>query len=145
VALLGSSGSGKSTLLLAIAGLEQPDTGKIYLTGRDASYQTVQEGNIGFVFQHYGLFKHLTIRENIAFGLDIRKFGKKQATQRKKELLELVQLSGLGNGYPSQLSWGQRQRVALKKSAKSHDSWKIRVLFSADGLPLKSLMAQEFK
>ncbi|BAZ37095.1 sulfate ABC transporter ATPase subunit [Calothrix sp. NIES-4101] len=116
VALLGPSGSGKSTLLRAIAGLEQADTGRIYLTGRDATYQTVQERNIGFVFQHYALFKHLTIRENIAFGLDIRKTPKSQAHKRADELLELVQLTGLGNRYPSQLSGGQRQRVALARA-----------------------------
>ena len=116
VALLGPSGSGKSTLLRAIAGLEQPDTGRIYLTGRDATYQTVQERNIGFVFQHYALFKHLTVRENIAFGLDIRKVSKPKALNRADELLELVQLKGLGNRYPSQLSGGQRQRVALARA-----------------------------
>jgi sulfate/thiosulfate transport system ATP-binding protein len=116
VALLGPSGSGKSTLLRAIAGLEQPDTGNIYLTGRDATYQTVQERNIGFVFQHYALFKHLTVRENIAFGLDIRKAPKQHALKRADELLELVQLTGLGNRYPSQLSGGQRQRVALARA-----------------------------
>lgn len=116
VALLGPSGSGKSTLLRAIAGLEQPDTGRIYLTGRDATYQTVQERNIGFVFQHYALFKHLTVKENIAFGLDIRKTPKSQGLRRADELLELVQLTGLGNRYPSQLSGGQRQRVALARA-----------------------------
>ncbi|MEB3216857.1 MAG: sulfate/molybdate ABC transporter ATP-binding protein [Nostocales cyanobacterium 94392] len=116
VALLGPSGSGKSTLLRAIAGLEPSDTGRIYLTGRDATYETVQQRNIGFVFQHYALFKHLTIKQNIAFGLDIRKVNKKQALNRAQELLELVQLSGLGNRYPSQLSGGQRQRVALARA-----------------------------
>lgn len=116
VALLGPSGSGKSTLLRSIAGLELPDTGRIYLTGRDATYQSVQERNIGFVFQHYALFKHLTIKENIAFGLDIRKVGKQVSGRRVDELLELVQLKGLGNRYPSQLSGGQRQRVALARA-----------------------------
>lgn len=116
VALLGPSGSGKSTLLRAIAGLEPPDTGRIYIAGQDATHQTVQQRNIGFMFQHYALFKHLTVRENIAFGLDIRKVSKQQATRRADELLELVQLSGLGNRYPSQLSGGQRQRVALARA-----------------------------
>ena len=116
VALLGPSGSGKSTLLRLIAGLETPDTGKILLTGRDATYQSVQDRNIGFVFQHYALFKHLTVRKNIAFALDIRKTPKAKIKARVEELLELVQLSGLGDRYPSQLSGGQRQRVALARA-----------------------------
>jgi sulfate transport system ATP-binding protein len=116
VALLGPSGSGKSTLLRAIAGLEMPDSGRILLTGQDATYQSVQERNIGFVFQHYALFKHMTVRQNIAFGLDIRKAAKGKAKARVEELLELVQLKGLGDRYPSQLSGGQRQRVALARA-----------------------------
>lgn len=116
VALLGPSGSGKSTLLRLIAGLETPDTGKIWLTGKDATYTKVQDRNIGFVFQHYALFKHLTVRENIAFGLEIRKNPKAKIKPRVEELLELVQLGGLGNRYPSQLSGGQRQRVALARA-----------------------------
>jgi sulfate/thiosulfate transport system ATP-binding protein len=116
VALLGPSGSGKSTLLRLISGLEMPDEGKIWLTGNDATSQTVQERNIGFVFQHYALFKHMTIRQNIAFGLDIRKKDPQQTSKRVAELLELVQLSGLGDRYPSQLSGGQRQRVALARA-----------------------------
>lgn len=116
VALLGPSGSGKSTLLRLISGLEMPDSGKILLTGKDATYQSVQERNIGFVFQHYALFKHLTVRQNIAFGLEIRKAGKKKIQGKVEQLLELVQLSGLGDRYPSQLSGGQRQRVALARA-----------------------------
>jgi sulfate/thiosulfate transport system ATP-binding protein len=116
VALLGPSGSGKSTLLRLIAGLELPDSGKIWLTGEDATYKSVQDRNIGFVFQHYALFKHLTVRNNIGFGLDIRKTPKAQINGRVTELLELVQLSGLGDRYPSQLSGGQRQRVALARA-----------------------------
>jgi sulfate transport system ATP-binding protein len=116
VSLLGPSGSGKSTLLRVIAGLEAPDTGKIWITGNDATRKSVQDRNIGFVFQHYALFKHLTIRENIAFGLNIRKAQKTRTKARVDELLELVQLSGLGNRYPSQLSGGQRQRVALARA-----------------------------
>ena len=116
VALLGPSGSGKSTLLRLIAGLELPDSGKIYLTGQDATYQSVQDRKIGFVFQHYALFKHLTIRQNIAFGLEIAKQPRNRVKHRVEELLELVQLSGLGDRYPSQLSGGQRQRVALARS-----------------------------
>jgi sulfate transport system ATP-binding protein len=116
VALLGPSGSGKSTLLRLIAGLESPDSGRILLTGKDATNQSVQERNIGFVFQHYALFKHMTVRENIAFGLEIRKTVKKRIKARVDELLELVQLSGFGDRYPSQLSGGQRQRVALARA-----------------------------
>jgi sulfate/thiosulfate transport system ATP-binding protein len=115
-ALLGPSGSGKSTLLRLIAGLEMPDTGRIILTGQDATYQSVQERNIGFVFQHYALFKHLTVRRNIAFGLEIQKAPKAKIKARVEELLDLVQLSGLGDRYPSQLSGGQRQRVALARA-----------------------------
>ena len=116
VALLGPSGSGKSTLLRLIAGLETPDTGRILLTGKDATNESVQDRNIGFVFQHYALFKHLTVRRNIAFGLEIRKTPPNKVKARVEELLELVQLKGLGDRYPSQLSGGQRQRVALARS-----------------------------
>ncbi len=116
VALLGPSGSGKSTLLRLISGLEVPDSGRIWLTGQDATYQSVQERNIGFVFQHYALFKHMTVRRNIAFALDIRSIPRSQVEQRVDELLELVQLRGLGDRYPSQLSGGQRQRVALARA-----------------------------
>ncbi|HEY9728595.1 MAG TPA: ATP-binding cassette domain-containing protein, partial [Chroococcales cyanobacterium] len=92
VSLLGPSGSGKSTLLRTIAGLETPDTGKIWISGRDATHAGVQDRNIGFVFQHYALFKHLTIRENIAFGLKLRKAPPNRIKARVDELLELVQL-----------------------------------------------------
>ncbi|MGI8504679.1 MAG: sulfate/molybdate ABC transporter ATP-binding protein [Hassallia sp.] len=116
VALLGPSGSGKSTLLRLISGLEMPDSGKIFLTGKDATYQNVQDRNIGFVFQHYALFKHLTVRKNVSFGLELRKAPKAKIKARVEQLLELVQLSGLGDRYPSQLSGGQRQRVALARA-----------------------------
>lgn len=116
VSLLGPSGSGKSTLLRAIAGLEPPDTGRIWISGEEATRKTVQDRNIGFVFQHYALFKHLTIRENIAFGLRIRNAQKARVNARVNELLELIQLAGLGDRYPSQLSGGQRQRVALARA-----------------------------
>ena len=116
MALLGPSGSGKSTLLRLIAGLEMPDSGKIWLTGKNATNQSVQERNIGFVFQHYALFKHLSVRQNIAFGLEIRKTSKAHVKERVEELLDLVQLRGLGDRYPSQLSGGQRQRVALARA-----------------------------
>ncbi len=116
VALLGPSGSGKSTLLRLIAGLEIPDEGKILLTGEDATFKSVQDRNIGFVFQHYALFKHLTVRKNIAFGLEIRQVEKGKIKHRVEELLELIQLQGLGDRYPSQISGGQRQRVALARA-----------------------------
>lgn len=115
-ALLGPSGSGKSTLLRMIAGLEQPDHGEILLLGQDATYRSVQERGIGFVFQHYALFKHLTVRENIGFPLSIRKVAKHKIKTRAEELLNLVQMQGLGDRYPSQLSGGQRQRVALARA-----------------------------
>lgn len=115
-ALLGPSGSGKSTLLRLIAGLETLDEGRIWLTGRDTTDQTVQDRHVGFVFQHYALFKHLTVRENIAFGLEIHKWPKNRVKNRVNELLELIQLTGLGDRYPSQLSGGQRQRVALARA-----------------------------
>ena len=116
VALLGPSGSGKSTLLRLISGLETPDVGKILITGEDATDRSVQDRNIGFVFQHYALFKHMTVRQNIAFGLEIRKATTTRVKQRVEELLDLVQLTGLGDRYPSQLSGGQRQRVALARA-----------------------------
>lgn len=116
VALLGPSGSGKSTLLRIIAGLELPDSGTISLIGRDATHQKVQERNIGFVFQHYALFKHMTVRQNIAFPLELRKVPVAEINNRVDQLLELIQLAGYGNRYPSQLSGGQRQRVALARA-----------------------------
>ena len=116
VALLGPSGSGKSTLLRLIAGLETPDIGKIWITGKDATNTSVQDRQIGFVFQHYALFKHLTVRQNIAFGLEIRKMPKGKIKGRVEDLLDLIQLNSLGDRYPSQLSGGQRQRVALARA-----------------------------
>ena len=116
VALLGPSGSGKSTLLRLISGLESPDSGRILLTGEDATDRSVQDRNIGFVFQHYALFKHLTVRKNIAFGMEIRKMPRDRVKKRVEELLDLVQLAGLGDRYPSQLSGGQRQRIALARA-----------------------------
>ncbi len=116
VALLGPSGSGKSTLLRMIAGLEEPDSGEIWLADENVTYKSVQKRQIGFVFQHYALFKHLTVRENIAFPQEIRKLPKGKIQLRVEELLELVQLQGFGDRYPSQLSGGQRQRVALARS-----------------------------
>jgi sulfate/thiosulfate transport system ATP-binding protein len=116
VAFLGPSGSGKSSLLRLIAGLETPDRGRIWLAGADATKQSVRERNIGFVFQNYALFKHLTVRQNIGFGLEIRALAPAQIDNKVEELLALIQLDGLGNRYPAQLSGGQRQRVALARA-----------------------------
>ena len=116
IALLGPSGSGKSTLLRLISGLETPDEGRLWLAGKDATRQNVRERNIGFVFQNYALFKHLTIAQNIGFGLEIRSISASQVKKKVAELLDLIQLSGLGDRYPAQLSGGQRQRVALARA-----------------------------
>jgi len=115
-ALLGPSGSGKSTLLRMIAGLEVPDSGEIHLTGREATYASAKERNVGFVFQHYALFKHMTVFENIAFGLRVRKQKEKDIEERVYDLLSLIQLKGYEKRYPSQLSGGQRQRVAVARA-----------------------------
>jgi sulfate transport system ATP-binding protein len=115
-ALLGPSGSGKSTLLRIIAGLEFPDSGEIRLAGEDATPLTTQQRGVGFVFQHYAAFKHMSVRENIAFGLKIRKRPKDEVRSRVEGLLELVQLQGFGDRYPAQLSGGQRQRMALARA-----------------------------
>jgi sulfate transport system ATP-binding protein len=115
-ALLGPSGSGKSTLLRMIAGLEVPDTGAIHLTGREATHVSAKERNVGFVFQHYALFKHMTVYENIAFGLRVRKQTEKEIRERVYELLSLIQLTGYDKRFPSQLSGGQRQRVAVARA-----------------------------
>jgi sulfate transport system ATP-binding protein len=116
VALLGPSGSGKSTLLRAIAGLEQPDTGTIMINGRNTTHLDIRKRNIGFVFQHYALFKHLTVKQNIAFGLELRQRSKRGIRYKVDELLDLIQLQGMGDRYPHQLSGGQRQRVALARA-----------------------------
>jgi sulfate transport system ATP-binding protein len=116
VALLGPSGSGKSTLLRLIAGLEQIDEGRIWITGEEATGRSVQDRQVGFVFQHFALFKHRNVRQNLAFGLELRKWKQEAIRRRVDELLELVQMQGLGNRYPSQLSGGQRQRVALARA-----------------------------
>ena len=116
VALLGPSGSGKSTLLRLIAGLEQADTGRIWITGEEATDRTVQDRQVGFVFQHFALFKHRTVRQNVAFGLELRKWKREAIKRRVDELLDLVQLRGYGSRFPSQLSGGQRQRVALARA-----------------------------
>jgi len=115
-ALLGPSGSGKSTLLRIIAGLESPDSGNVLLEGADATSSPPQRRGVGFVFQHYAAFKHMTVRNNIAFGLKIRKRPRAEIRARVDELLELVQLQGFGDRYPAQLSGGQRQRMALARA-----------------------------
>ncbi len=118
VALLGPSGSGKSTILRVIAGLEPADSGDVELTGEDATHLPVQERGVGFVFQHYALFRHMTIRQNVAFGLEVHKPRppRQEINRRVDELLALVQLMGYAERYPSQLSGGQRQRVALARA-----------------------------
>jgi sulfate transport system ATP-binding protein len=115
-ALLGPSGSGKSTLLRAIAGLEELDTGRVLIDGEDVSKKPTQKREVGFVFQHYAAFKHMTVYENVGFGLKIRKWKKDKVRERVDELLNLVQLPGLADRYPSQLSGGQRQRMALARA-----------------------------
>jgi len=114
--LLGPSGSGKSTLLRAIAGLDNPDTGAVVINGRDVTNVPPQHRGIGFVFQHYAAFKHLTVRDNVAFGLKIRKKAKSEIKEKVDNLLEVVGLAGFQNRYPSQLSGGQRQRMALARA-----------------------------
>jgi sulfate/thiosulfate transport system ATP-binding protein len=116
VALLGPSGSGKSTILRIIAGLETTESGSVELTGEDATAVPIQHRGVGFVFQHYALFRHMTVRDNIAFGLKVRKLPKPEIRARVDELLNLVQLTGYAGRYPSQLSGGQRQRVALARA-----------------------------
>ncbi|MBI3215653.1 MAG: TOBE-like domain-containing protein [Mycobacterium sp.] len=115
-ALLGPSGSGKSTLLRAIAGLDEPDTGSISINGRDVTRVPPQKRGIGFVFQHYAAFKHLTVRDNVAFGLKIRKRPKDEIKDKVDNLLEVVGLAGFQTRYPNQLSGGQRQRMALARA-----------------------------
>jgi sulfate/thiosulfate transport system ATP-binding protein len=115
-ALLGPSGSGKSTLLRVVAGLERLDAGSIEIDGRDATDLPPQRRGVGFVFQHYAAFKHMTVRENVAFGLKVARRPKAEVRARVEELLELVQLPGLADRYPAQLSGGQRQRMALARS-----------------------------
>ena len=120
VALLGPSGSGKTTLLRILAGLDHADGGGVHLNGLDASALKTRDRRVGFVFQHYALFRHMSVAENVAFGLKVRKGPDKPSTaeinDRVARLLDLVQLSGLAGRYPSQLSGGQRQRVALARA-----------------------------
>jgi sulfate transport system ATP-binding protein len=122
VALLGPSGSGKTTLLRIIAGLETADSGSVLFHEEDTTHLPVRHRNVGFVFQHYALFRHMTVFDNIAFGLSVRKTPKKEIQSRVFELLELIQLRGLEKRYPSQLSGGQRQRVALARALATQPS-----------------------
>jgi sulfate transport system ATP-binding protein len=115
-ALLGPSGSGKSTVLRMIAGLEAPTAGRIWMEGEEHTYKAVQERRVGFVFQHYALFRHMTVAQNVAFGLSVRKVSKSDQRARVNELLDLVHLAGFRDRYPDQLSGGQRQRVALARA-----------------------------
>jgi sulfate transport system ATP-binding protein len=115
-ALLGPSGSGKSTLLRVIAGLEIPDEGDVFISGKDATALAPQKRGVGFVFQHYAPFKHMTVWDNVAFGLTIRRRPKAEVRERVDELLGLVGLTGLEKRYPAQLSGGQRQRMALARA-----------------------------
>jgi sulfate transport system ATP-binding protein len=115
-ALLGPSGSGKSTLLRIIAGLETPDAGSVEIAGTDQTRVPPQRREIGFVFQHYAAFKHMTVRDNVAFGMKIRKLPKARIDERVDELLGIVGLSGYQKRYPNQLSGGQRQRMALARA-----------------------------
>jgi sulfate transport system ATP-binding protein len=115
-ALLGPSGSGKSTLLRVIAGLETPDSGTVLIGREDVTAKPARSRGVGFVFQHYAAFKHMTVADNVAFGLAVRKRPKTERRAKVSELLELVGLSHLGDRYPSQLSGGQRQRMALARA-----------------------------
>ena len=116
IALLGPSGGGKSTILRIIAGLEQPDAGVVELDGVDVGGVSPRDRRVGFVFQHYALFRHMTVAENIGYGLKVRGVSKREREERTRELLEIMGLQGLADRLPNQLSGGQRQRVALARS-----------------------------
>jgi sulfate/thiosulfate transport system ATP-binding protein len=116
MALLGPSGGGKSTLLRVIAGLESPDTGSVTIGGHDLTEAPARTRGVGFVFQHYAPFKHMTVHDNVAFGLTVRRAPTSEVNERVKELLGLVRLDGLAKRYPSQLSGGQLQRMALARA-----------------------------
>ncbi|HRE03556.1 MAG TPA: sulfate ABC transporter ATP-binding protein [Ilumatobacteraceae bacterium] len=115
-ALLGPSGGGKSTLLRIIAGLERADVGEVHIAGADATHLSPQRRNVGFVFQHYAAFKHMTVAKNVAFGLEVRKRDKAEIAARVDELLHLVHLEAFADRLPAQLSGGQRQRMALARA-----------------------------
>jgi sulfate transport system ATP-binding protein len=122
MALLGPSGSGKSTLLRIIAGLEVPDDGAVTIGGEEVTDTPARARGVGFVFQHYAPFKHMTVHNNVAFGLSVRKRPKTEIEARVKELLGLVRLDGLADRYPSQLSGGQLQRMALARACGAAES-----------------------
>jgi sulfate transport system ATP-binding protein len=119
LALLGPSGSGKTTLLRIIAGLEPPDSGTILYRDDDITHRSARDRNVGFVFQHYALFRHMTVFENVAFGLRVRRWPTARIRDRVHELLRMIRLEELGDRFPSQLSGGQRQRVALARALAS--------------------------
>src|SRR5436853_7149940 len=116
LALLGPSGSGKTTLLRIIAGLDAPDAGAVLSHDDDVTHRPARDRNVGFVFQHYALFRHMTVYENIAFGLRVRKWIDEKVFERVTELLHLIRLEEMGDRFPNQLSGGQRQRVALARA-----------------------------
>src|SRR6266852_2225021 len=115
-AVLGPSGAGKSTVLRIVAGLEAPDSGRVLIDGQDCAHVPVRKRGVGLVFQHYALFRHMTVRENVAFGLSVRRVPRKEVAARVAELLQLVQLEHLADRYPAQLSGGQRQRIAFARA-----------------------------
>jgi sulfate transport system ATP-binding protein len=119
-ALLGPSGSGKTSVLRTIAGLEEPDCGSVWIGGEDVTRTPARKRNVGFVFQHYALFPHMKVKDNIAFPLKVRRWPRRQINERVGELLDLLRLEGLENRYPGQVSGGQRQRVALARALASH-------------------------
>src|SRR5258706_9846083 len=139
-ALLGPSGSGKSTLLRVIAGLERADSGDVFISGKEATALAPQKRGVGFVFQHYAPFKHMTVWDNVAFGLSIRKRPKSEIAARVDELLELVQLKGLGKRHPSQLSGGQRQRMALARALAPDPA--VLLLHERFGCPSEAVRAE---
>src|SRR5256885_10158660 len=145
-ALLGPSGSGKSTLLRVIAGLEDPDSGTVCIQGANATTLPAQERDVGFVFQHYAAFKHMTVEQNVAFGLRIRRRPRKEVRERVVELLDLVQLEGLAGRYPAQLSGGQRQRMGLARALAVDPA--VLLLdepFAALDPPTRQRLQQEFR
>src|SRR6476469_5727856 len=116
VALLGPSGGGKTTLLRVIAGLEVPDSGTVLFRDDDITKHSARDRNVGFVFQHYALFRHMTVFENVAFGLRVRKWPEQKVRERVKEMLHLVRLEEKASKYPASLSGGQKQRIALVRA-----------------------------
>jgi sulfate transport system ATP-binding protein len=144
--LLGPSGSGKSTLLRIIAGLTPLDSGMIGLNGRDVTTLTPQKRHIGFVFQNYSLFQHMTVAQNISFGLEIQKVPRAERNRKVKEMLELIELADFGNRLPSQLSGGQQQRVAVARAlAQSPDVLLLDEPFGALDVKIRSQLRQNLR